>query len=73
VGFTPKRVLLKLSGEALMGEGPPPPGGKASIDGATLERIASEVKEVVGLGVETAVVIGDDPPAVGRGGRGMRC
>jgi uridylate kinase len=54
-----KRILLKLSGEALMGE----PGGEsfaksASIDTTVLERIASEVKEVSELGVEVAVVIG---------------
>jgi uridylate kinase len=52
-----KRILLKLSGEALMGEG----GGElksASIDTQTLERIAAEVKEVAALGVEVALVIG---------------
>jgi len=47
-----KRILLKLSGEALMGE------GKYGIDTHTLSQIASEVKEVVGLGVEVALVIG---------------
>jgi uridylate kinase len=55
-----KRVLLKLSGEALMGEGPRPssPASPASIDTATLERIAGEVKEIAALGVELALVIG---------------
>ncbi|HEY7760587.1 MAG TPA: UMP kinase [Burkholderiales bacterium] len=47
-----KRILLKLSGEALMGESP------YGIDRATLERIVSEVAEVVRLGVETGIVIG---------------
>ena len=47
-----KRVLLKLSGEALMGE------GKYGIHPPTLSRIASEVREVVQAGIETAVVIG---------------
>ncbi len=47
-----KRILLKLSGEALMG-----PAG-FGIDPATLEGIASEVAEVRALGVEVAVVIG---------------
>jgi uridylate kinase len=47
-----KRVLLKLSGEALMGE------GKYGIHPPTLRRIASEVKEVSQGGVELAVVIG---------------
>jgi uridylate kinase len=47
-----KRVLLKLSGEALMGE------GKYGINPPTLVRIASEVKEISQLGVQLALVIG---------------
>jgi uridylate kinase len=47
-----KRVLLKLSGEALMGEDP------YGINRATLERIVAEVAEVVRMGVEVGVVIG---------------
>ncbi|HET9449344.1 MAG TPA: UMP kinase [Aggregicoccus sp.] len=47
-----KRVLLKLSGEALMGE------GKYGIHPPTLTRIATEVREVSQAGVELAVVIG---------------
>jgi uridylate kinase len=47
-----KRVLLKLSGEALMGE------GKLGIHPPTLRRIASELKEVAQGGVQLAVVIG---------------
>jgi len=47
-----KRVLLKLSGEALMGE------GKYGIHQPTLARIASEVKEVVADGIQVAIVIG---------------
>src|SRR5213075_1256667 len=47
-----KRILLKLSGEALMGD------ASFGIDNQTLERIAAEVKEVHDLGVEVAVVIG---------------
>jgi uridylate kinase len=46
------RILLKLSGEALMGEAP------YGIDRTTLERIVSEIAEVVRMGVETGVVIG---------------
>src|SRR5213076_1769768 len=47
-----KRVLLKLSGEALMGE-------KAfGIDPEVVRRIASEIKDVHRLGVQIAVVIG---------------
>jgi uridylate kinase len=48
-----KRILLKLSGEALMGD-----SGAFGIDPETLERIASEVAEVRALGVEIAIVIG---------------
>jgi uridylate kinase len=47
-----KRVLLKLSGEALMG------GDAYGINRATLERIVSEVAEVVRMGVEVGIVIG---------------
>ncbi len=47
-----RRILLKLSGEALMGE------GGFGIDTVTLGRIAEEVKEVHALGVDVALVIG---------------
>lgn len=47
-----KRVLLKLSGEALMGD------DAFGINRATIERMVAEVKEVVETGVEMAVVIG---------------
>ena len=47
-----KRILLKLSGEALMGD------DSYGINRATITRIVEEVKEVVDLGVEVAVVIG---------------
>lgn len=47
-----KRILLKLSGEALMGE------GDYGIDPAVISRIASEVREVVSLGVQIGMVIG---------------
>jgi uridylate kinase len=47
-----KRILLKLSGEALLGE------DSYGINRATIERIVDEIAEVVGLGVEVAVVIG---------------
>ncbi len=46
------RVLLKLSGEALAGE------SGYGIDVDTLSRIAAEMKAVVELGVELAVVVG---------------
>lgn len=47
-----KRMLLKLSGEALMGD------DSYGINTAVLEFVASEVKELVGMGVELGVVIG---------------
>jgi uridylate kinase len=47
-----KRVLLKLSGEALMGD------DAYGINRATITRIVNEIKEVVDLGVQVAVVIG---------------
>lgn len=47
-----KRVLLKLSGEALMGN------QQYGIDPKILEQYAREVKQVVDQGVEVAVVIG---------------
>ena len=47
-----RRVLLKLSGEALMGD------GKYGISLPTLERIAREIGDVARTGVQVAVVIG---------------
>jgi len=47
-----KRVLLKLSGEALMGDRP------YGIDPAVTTQIARDVHEIQALGVETAIVIG---------------
>jgi uridylate kinase len=47
-----RRVLLKLSGEALMG------GRQFGIDPAVLKQYASEIKGVHDLGVELGIVIG---------------
>ena len=47
-----KRILLKLSGEALMGE------KQYGIDPAVTAQIAKDVKDIQQLGVETAIVIG---------------
>src|SRR5260221_12672581 len=47
-----KRILLKLSGEALMGDDP------FGINRATIERIVGEIGQVAALGLEIAVVIG---------------
>jgi uridylate kinase len=50
--ITYKRVLLKLSGEALMGD------LDYGIDAKMLARVAGEISEVVNMGVEVALVIG---------------
>ena len=47
-----QRVLLKLSGEALMGD------QQFGVDPAVTTRIARDVGEIQGLGVQTAIVIG---------------
>ena len=47
-----KRVLVKLSGEALLGE------AEYGIDPAMLRRVAMELQEVTAMGVQVAVVIG---------------
>jgi uridylate kinase len=47
-----KRVLLKLSGEALMGD------QKFGIDAKMLQYVAGEIKSIVDLGVQTGIVVG---------------
>ncbi|MBA0922642.1 MAG: UMP kinase [Nitrosospira sp.] len=47
-----KRILLKISGEALMGE------DTYGINRVVIERIVAEIHEVVQLNVEVAIVIG---------------
>jgi uridylate kinase len=47
-----KRIVLKLSGEVLRGQGTEP------IDAAVLERMCHQVKEIHDLGVQICVVIG---------------
>ena len=47
-----KRILLKLSGEALLGR------DSYGINRQTIERIVAEVAEVAAMGIEVAVVIG---------------
>jgi uridylate kinase len=47
-----RRILLKLSGEALMGE------AGYGIDPQVVQRIATEIQEVHALGVEIALVVG---------------
>ena len=47
-----KRILLKLSGEALAGS------KKTGIDGTTVGKICDKIKEIVDMGVEVAIVVG---------------
>jgi uridylate kinase len=47
-----RRVLLKVSGEALMGD------LEYGLDSVTVDRVATEVKAVVALGIEVCLVIG---------------
>ena len=47
-----RSILLKLSGEALMGD------GEFGIDPKVLERMAQEIKELIEMGVEVGLVIG---------------
>jgi uridylate kinase len=57
-----KRIMLKISGEALAGE------KKTGIDFETIHSIASEIKEVQKMGIQVGVVIGGGN--IFRGGRG---
>lgn len=53
-----KRILLKLSGEELMGnEG-------FGIDPKVLDRMALEIGQLVGIGVQVGLVIGGDRKSV---------
>ena len=54
-----KRILLKLSGEALMGS------EEFGIDPKVLDRMALEVGQLVGIGVQVGLVIGGGNPARG--------
>ncbi len=47
-----KRILLKISGEAMMGD------QAYGVDPATVDFIAKEIKDAVSMGVEVAIVIG---------------
>ena len=47
-----KRIILKISGEALTGE------KDYGIDPAVIQQIAREIRDVKNLGVEVAIVIG---------------
>ncbi len=47
-----RRILLKLSGEALMGD------GEYGIQPLVVQKVAGEIKEIQDLGVQVAIVIG---------------
>ncbi len=47
-----RRVLLKLSGEALMG------AGDFGIDPGVIKRVAGEIKELVDMGIQLGLVVG---------------
>jgi uridylate kinase (EC 2.7.4.22) len=52
VAVAHRRVLLKLSGEALMGD------GDYGVSPVVMQRIADEIGEVLALGVQLAIVVG---------------
>jgi uridylate kinase len=60
-----KRVIIKLSGEALAGS------AGHGIDTPTVQSICSQIKEVFELGVEIAIVVGGGNFWRGRSGEGM--
>ena len=62
---TYKRVMLKISGEALSG------ANGFGFDFDTISRIAKEVKEIVDMGIEVGLVVGGGNIWRGRSGEGM--
>ncbi|HLS53207.1 MAG TPA: UMP kinase [Tissierellaceae bacterium] len=60
-----KRIVLKLSGEALAGQ------AGTGIDDDTIKRIATEIKEVHQLGVEISIVVGGGNFWRGKTAKGM--
>lgn len=60
-----KRILLKLSGEALAGN------KKTGVDVKLLEKFAIEIKKVVNMGVQVAIVVGGGNFWRGRQGHQM--
>lgn len=61
-----KRILLKLSGEALAGE------QKTGVDPFVLDRICNEIKKVKEMGVEVAIVVGGGNFWRGKNGKEMQ-
>lgn len=60
-----KRVLIKLSGEALAGD------AKTGIDGATIDGVCAKIKEIFEMHVEIAIVVGGGNFWRGRSGVNM--
>lgn len=60
-----QRILLKLSGEALAGE------RGFGLDTTTIQNIAKQIKEVVDMGVQVAIVVGGGNFWRGRSGTNM--
>ncbi len=60
-----KRVLLKLSGEALAGE------TKHGVNAETINNVCDRIKELVELGVEVAIVVGGGNFWRGKNGHNM--
>ncbi len=60
-----KRVMLKISGEAMSG------GKGFGLDTPTIDKIAEKIKEAVDLGVEVSIVVGGGNFWRGRSGGGM--
>lgn len=60
-----KKILLKVSGEALAGE------NKFGLNEATLEQISKSIKEIVDMGVEISIVVGGGNFWRGRSGVNM--
>lgn len=60
-----KRVLLKISGEALAGE------GRFGLDTDTISSITDQIKECIEMGVQIAIVVGGGNFWRGRTGKGM--
>ena len=60
-----KRVLLKLSGEALAGE------QKTGVNAETVGKICDKIKEIVEMGVQVAIVVGGGNFWRGRNGHQM--
>ncbi|HEY5560163.1 MAG TPA: UMP kinase [Clostridiaceae bacterium] len=60
-----KRIILKISGEALAGE------KGYGIDSSVCTRISEEIKELVDMGIEIGTVVGGGNIWRGRSGKGM--